>query len=317
MKIVLKESTNINQIQTLEFFLEDNDLIYERDGLNIFFPFYNKLILSIKNTFKFIERIEDGVVKIDEKLSIGGEKIVLMAGPCAVEKYDQLEEIASFIKDNKVSVLRGGAYKPRTSPHSFQGLKEEGLDILKQIGKKYELPIISEVMGIDKLDDFVKSVDIIQIGARNMQNFELLKAVGKTNKPVLLKRGFGNTIEELLYSAEYITNAGNHKVILCERGIRTFEHSTRYTLDLSVITSIKVRCNFPVVVDPSHAMGDYKLIEPMALAAIAAGADGLLIEVHNHPKEALCDKEQALKLNKFKKMIEKCQRIAIAINKTI
>ncbi len=253
-------------------------------------------------------------IKINN-LSIGGDRIIIIAGPCAVENREQLERIACGVK-GCASVFRGGAYKPRTSPDTFQGLSEKGIALLEEVKEKYSLPIVSEVTGINNLD-FFENIDILQIGARNMQNFELLKAVGKTNKPVLLKRGFSNTLDELLYSAKYIENEGNSNIILCERGIRTFENSTRFTLDLSAVAVLKERCSFPVIVDPSHALGHYEYVESMAKAAVAAGADGVMLEVHDDPENALCDGEESVTIDRFVKISESIGKIAKAVGRPL
>ena len=258
---------------------------------------------------------EDSVIQVGDYKIGGKEKIVVIGGPCSVEGKDAVLKIAKEIKDAGAQMIRGGAYKPRTSPYAFQGMGKEGIDILVEAREKYNLPIVSELMSIDKLDEFVENVDLIQIGARNMQNFDLLKAVGKTNKPILLKRGLANTIEEWIMSAEYIMAEGNPNIILCERGIRTFEKYTRNTLDLSVIPIIKERTHLPIIIDPSHATGDYKLIESMSLAAIAAGCDGLIIEVHDNPEAAWSDGAQSLKPKKFKNVIKKCRKIAQVIGR--
>ena len=229
---------------------------------------------------------------------IGDGSLCIMAGPCSVETEDQINFVAERVKAAGASFLRGGAFKPRTSPYSFQGLKAEGLDLLKGARKVTGLPIVTEIMRASHIDMF-ESVDIIQVGARNMQNFELLKELGKTDKPILLKRGLANTIEEWLMSAEYIMAGGNNKVILCERGIRTYETATRNTLDLSAVPVIKKLSHLPVIVDPSHATGKSWLVEQMALAAVAAGADVLMIEVHNDPRHALSDGAQSLTPDQF------------------
>jgi 3-deoxy-7-phosphoheptulonate synthase len=240
-----------------------------------------------------------------------------MAGPCSVESYEQVETIAKSVKESGATILRGGAFKPRTSPYAFQGMGVEGLQILRSVGDKYGLPIVSELMDTEHIDDFVKYVDIIQIGARNMQNFSLLKELGKINTPILLKRGFANTIEEWLMSAEYIMSGGNENVILCERGIRTFEPYTRNTLDISTIPVIKKLSHLPIVIDPSHAAGKWDLVESLSLASVAAGADGLIIEVHHKPEEAMSDGAQSLKPKKFEDLIVKARLIADAVDKTI
>lgn len=245
-----------------------------------------------------------------------GKDFVVIAGPCAVESEEQLMRIARAVKGVGASVLRGGAYKPRTSPDTFQGLFDEGLEIIKNVKKELDIPVVTEVTGINHIQNF-DDVDILQIGARNMQNFELLKAVGRTNKPVLLKRGFSNTIEELLLSAKYLESEGNDKIILCERGIRTFERSTRFTLDLSAVPVLKSLCDYPVIVDPSHAVGHYEYVESMAKAAVAVGADGVMIEVHDKPSEALCDGDESVTVERFGEIFEEMKKIAAAIGKTV
>ncbi len=248
---------------------------------------------------------------------IGGNRIVVMAGPCAIENKTLLVEIAKEVKSAGATFLRGGAFKPRTSPYAFQGLEEEGLKYLAETRERVGLPVITEVMDPRDIDMIVKYADILQIGARNMQNFRLLKDVGRCRKPVLLKRGISATIKEWLMSAEYIMAGGNHQVILCERGIRTYETATRNTLDLSAIPVLKQMTHLPVVVDPSHAVGKWDLVAPMAKAAVAAGADGLIIEVHSNPEEALCDGEQSLKPKNFKQLMDELRPIAVAIGRTI
>lgn len=260
---------------------------------------------------------EDTVVSV-KGIQIGGNNpVVIIAGPCSVEGESMMIENAIEIKEAGACMMRGGAYKPRTSPYAFQGLGEEGLKCMAKASKKTGLPVVSELMSTDKIDEFVKYVDVIQIGARNMQNFELLKAVGKLNKPVLLKRGLANTIEEWIMSAEYIMAGGNKNVILCERGIRTFEKYTRNTLDLSVVPIIKQKTHLPIIIDPSHATGDWRLVESMSLAAIAAGADGLLIEVHQNPECAWSDGQQSLKPEKFAQLVKKCKKVAKAIGRAV
>lgn len=242
--------------------------------------------------------------------TIGGKKLAIMAGPCSVESEQQILSIAEAVKASGAGFLRGGAFKPRTSPYSFQGLKKHGLELLKYARSLTGLPIVTEIMSTEFLDDFIEDVDIIQVGARNMQNFELLKQLGKTSKPILLKRGLSSTIEELLMSAEYIMAGGNERVILCERGIRTFEHYTRNTLDLSAIPAIKKLSHLPVIVDPSHAAGLWWMVEPLAKAAVAVGADGLIIEVHNDPENALCDGSQSIKPKRFDHLMQCLKAIA-------
>ena len=232
-------------------------------------------------------------------VKIGGGNFQIIAGPCSVESEEQVCEIAERVKAAGAGLLRGGAFKPRTSPYAFQGLKGDGLKLLMEAKEKTGLPIVSEIMNAVHIPMFEEAVDLIQVGARNMQNFELLKELGKTSKPILLKRGLANTIDEMLMSAEYIMAGGNENVILCERGIRTFETRTRNTLDLSAIPVLKKLTHLPVVIDPSHAMGYSHLVKPMAMAATVAGADGLMIEVHNNPAKALCDGPQSLTPDQF------------------
>lgn len=246
---------------------------------------------------------ENTVVPVGDK-TIGGENYAFIAGPCSVESEKQIIGIAEAVKKCGAVALRGGAFKPRTSPYDFQGLKSEGLKLLKKAKAETGLPIVTEIMSVKAVDDF-DGVDIIQVGARNMQNFELLKEVGKLGAPVLLKRGLVNTIDELLLSAEYIMSEGNKNVILCERGIRTFETLTRNTLDLGVIPLLKERTHLPVIVDPSHASGLKRLVKPLSLAAAAVGADGVMIEVHNDPIHALCDGAQAVTPEEFKEIVNK------------
>jgi len=249
--------------------------------------------------------------------SIGGNEVVVMAGPCSVESRDQTLEAAEAVVNAGAKVLRGGAYKPRTSPYSFQGLGEEGLKILKEASDITGLAIVTEVMSPDKVDLVAKYADILQVGARNMQNYSLLEAVGKSTRPVLLKRGLMSTVEELLMAAEYILANGNPNVMLCERGIRTFEKYTRNTLDISAVPIIKQLSHLPVIIDPSHACGKRELVEPMSKCAIAAGADGLIIEVHPHPEEALSDGAQSLHPEEFDELMSGLGAIALAVNRKI
>ena len=251
-------------------------------------------------------------------VQIGGKKLAVIAGPCSVETPEQIEGVAQAIKAAGATMLRGGAFKPRTSPYSFQGLQDKGLDMLCQAGKKAHLPVVTEIMSADKIDLFLEdNVDIIQIGARNMQNFELLKAVGKTRKPVLLKRGLSATIEEWLMSAEYIMAGGNRNVILCERGIRTFEKYTRNTLDLSAVLAVKHKSHLPIVVDPSHATGKRWMVEALSKAAIAAGADGVMIEVHNDPDKALCDGAQSITPDMFARLMDSLRQLAPIVGREL
>ena len=251
------------------------------------------------------------------KTSIGGKKIPVIAGPCAVESLAILMKIGKEVKKSGATFIRGGAFKPRSSPYSFQGLGEEGMKILSQTSKEVGLPVVTEIMDPRDIGVILKYADIIQIGARNMQNFRLLQEVGSHRKPVLLKRGLSATIKELLMAAEYIMSQGNNKVILCERGIRTFETATRNTLDLNAIPVLKKLSHLPVVVDPSHGAGKWDLVSPMAKAAVAAGADGLLIEVHTNPAEALSDGEQSLKPENFKVLMKELRLVARAVGRTM
>lgn len=241
-------------------------------------------------------------------IKIGAGNFAMIGGPCSIEGLDKLDEVAAAVKDAGANMLRGGAYKPRTSPYAFQGLGEEGLEILERVGAKYDLPVVTEVMAVDQVDLF-DGIDMYQIGARNMQNFDLLKAVGKTNKPVLLKRGMAASIEDLLMAAEYILAQGNPNVVLCERGIRTYETTTRNTLDLSAIPVLRSKTHLPIVIDPSHAVGKREWVESMAMAAVAAGCDGLIIEIHQNPDEAWSDGRQSLTLDAYKTLTSKVQAL--------
>ncbi|MDR1793999.1 MAG: 3-deoxy-7-phosphoheptulonate synthase [Erysipelotrichaceae bacterium] len=277
-------------------------------------------VTRIGAPYKLVNRLfhpQDTIVDVAGVKVGASEPMVIMAGPCAVEDREQLEEIAQGVKQAGARILRGGAYKPRTSPYSFQGLGEEALDLLVQAKQITGLPVVSELMDENQLELFEEKVDLIQIGARNMQNYALLKALGQTKKPVLLKRGFANTIEEWLMAAEYLASYGNPNIILCERGIRTFESATRNTLDLAVIPIIKKRSHLPIIIDPSHATGDWELVESAALAATAAGADGLIIEVHNHPEKAKSDGAQSLKIDNFTLLMEKCKAIAPVVGRRL
>ena len=258
----------------------------------------------------------DTIVKVKDVV-IGGKEVVVIAGPCVVENKKQIFETAHYVKALGAKILRGGAFKPRTSPYSFQGLGEEGLKLLAQAGEETGLPVVTEVMSVNQIELVGKYTDIFQVGARNMQNFELLKELGKIKKPILLKRGMSATIEELLLSAEYILSQGNYEVILCERGIRTFENYTRNTLDLSAVPALKRLSHLPVIVDPSHATGKWRLVSPMAKAAIAVGADGLLIEVHPDPKSSLSDGAQTLKLDTFTQLMKELRPIVQAVGREL
>lgn len=259
---------------------------------------------------------EDTIVKVNG-MKIGGNKLCIIAGPCSVESEEQIIELAKLVKESGANFLRGGAFKPRTSPYAFQGLRAEGLMYLKKAKEITGLPTVSEITNLVYLDLFMEYVDIIQVGARNMQNFELLKELGRVKKPVLLKRGFANTIEELLMSAEYLINGGNSEVILCERGIRTFETATRNTFDVSAIPILKHKTHLPVLADPSHASGWAYLVEPLSMAAIAAGADGLVIEVHSDPQHAKSDGQQSVTPMAFAEMMARLRPVAKAVEREL
>ena len=259
---------------------------------------------------------EDTVVTVGSA-KIGGGSFSVIAGPCSVESEAQICEVAEDVKRSGAALLRGGAFKPRTSPYSFQGMGTAGLELLLEAKKKTGLPIVTEIMDPRMAELFEEEVDVVQVGARNMQNFELLKEVGKMSKPILLKRGLSNTYEEWIMSAEYIMAAGNENVILCERGVRTFETYTRNTLDVSAIPAVKQMSHLPVIVDPSHAAGMYWMVEPLALAAVAAGADGLIIEVHNDPAHAKCDGQQSLTPHKFDALMHKVSAMVDLVGKTL
>jgi len=282
----------------------DRNMILRVDGVD--------KVLKVQEPFKkanILFKPEPSIINVDG-VKIGGKHLGIMAGPCSVESEEQIIEVAKAVKAAGGNFLRGGAFKPRTSPYSFQGLELDGLNLLKIAKKETGLGIVTELMSTDYIDDFVENVDVIQIGARNMQNFDLLKQIGRTKTPILLKRGLSATIEEWLMSAEYIMAGGNENVILCERGIRTFETATRNTLDLSAIPVVKRLSHLPIIVDPSHAGGYRYLVEPLAKAAIVAGADGLMIEVHNDPENALSDGQQSIKPEDFKILMDKIKILA-------
>ncbi len=276
-------------------------------------------IVPIMSPYKLVSReliSQDTVIDVDG-VSIGGNELVVMAGPCAVESEKQLMEVAVKVKEAGAKILRGGAYKPRTSPYSFQGLEEEGLKLLANVAKETGLKIVTEVVDTRDVELVSQYADILQIGARSMQNFRLLSECGKADRPVLLKRGLSATIEEWLMAAEYILSAGNPNVILCERGIRTFETATRNTLDINAIPVVKELSHLPIIVDPSHATGNWRWVEAAAKAAIAAGADGLMIEVHPDPSSASSDGPQSLKPEKFAELMKKLKPVAQAVNRSI
>ncbi|RKY34903.1 MAG: 3-deoxy-7-phosphoheptulonate synthase [Candidatus Omnitrophota bacterium] len=337
MIIVLKPNINeeekvkiIDKISSLGFKTNISEgvertvigVIGEEDKLRVqpleVFPGVEKVI-PVLAPYKLVSREfkpQDSIVKIKD-VEIGAKKIAIMAGPCAIESLESLREIASEISKTGVRILRGGAFKPRTSPYSFQGLGEEGLKIMQQVAKEFDLLTITEVIDSKDVDLVASYVDILQIGARNMQNFNLLKKVGKSKKPVVLKRGMMSTIKEFLMSAEYILSEGNFNVILCERGIRTFETMTRNTLDINAVPVIKQLSHLPIIVDPSHGTGKWGWVIPVSRAAIAAGSDGLLVEMHTHPEDALSDGVQSLNQKNFVKLIEQVKAIANAVNREI
>ncbi|MBP3940453.1 MAG: 3-deoxy-7-phosphoheptulonate synthase [Christensenellaceae bacterium] len=324
MIVVLKSNPNQKQLDNLMMWLRSMDLdIHASEGAKHtilgLVGDTSKVDIDLISALDIVDEVkriqepyknanrkfhpEDSVIDVNG-VKIGGGNFQIIAGPCSVETEEQICEVAKDVKASGATLLRGGAFKPRTSPYSFQGLENEGLRLLLEAKAMTGLPIVTEIMDISQLDLFGE-VDIIQVGARNMQNFMLLKELGKTNKPILLKRGLSSTLEELLMSAEYIMAGGNEKVILCERGIRTFETYTRNTLDLSAIPVLKRLTHLPIIIDPSHSTGKAALVEPMSLAATAAGADGLIIEVHNDPQHALCDGPQSITPAAFDKLSKK------------
>ena len=277
-------------------------------------------VMRVSEPYKKVNRKyhpDDTVVELAPGVTVGGRRLLVAAGPCSVESREQITAVAQAVKASGAQVLRGGAFKPRTSPYAFQGMGYEGLDLLEKARMATGLPVVTEIMDADDIGYFVEHVDVIQVGARNMQNFSLLKRLGKVNKPILLKRGLSATIEEWIMSAEYILAGGNENVILCERGIRTFETFTRNTLDLSAVLAVKRQSHLPVMVDPSHACGQAWMVERMSLAAIAAGADGLIIEVHNDPAHALCDGQQSITPEQFDGLMEKVGAVAECVGRTV
>ena len=335
MIIVLKNAATPEQINNFSYMLENSygvgvnrwdgvhstvlGLIGDTTKVDIEFIDAQDIVESVKRVqepYKKANRKfhpENTVIRINDNVTIGDGSLHIMAGPCSVESEEQIVQIAKDVQQSGATLLRGGAFKPRTSPYAFQGLKSEGLDLLKAARRETGLPIVTEIMRVSHIDMF-ENVDIIQVGARNMQNFELLKELGKIDKPILLKRGLSSTIEEWLMSAEYIMAGGNDKVMLCERGIRTYETFTRNTLDVSAIPIIKKLSHLPVIVDPSHASGKSWLVEPLAMAAVAAGADGLIIEVHNDPPHALSDGAQSLTPKQFDEVAKKVFALKTAMN---
>lgn len=338
MIIVMKQNAPLTAVENLETELNNRGFKVSRSQGE------SKVVLGlIGDTFKLDERDFLGnewvekVMRVQEPykrasrsfhpqnsiidvsgVKVGGKKLVVMAGPCSIETPEQIHTVAQAVKNSGASLLRGGAFKPRTSPYSFQGLREKGLDMLIEAAKDVQLPVVTELMSADKIGTFLeKKVDLIQIGARNMQNFDLLRAVGRLNVPVLLKRGLSATIDEWLMSAEYIMSEGNQNVILCERGIRTFEKATRNTLDLSAVTVVKRRSHLPVIVDPSHATGHRWMVDDMAMAAIAAGADGIMCEVHNDPEHAWCDGAESITPETFDHLMGRLRQLAPIVGREL
>lgn len=274
-------------------------------------------VMRIMAPYKLVSRevkSDDTLIDLDG-ITIGGKDIIMIAGPCAVESFEQIRSIALQVRDCGAHILRGGAFKPRSSPYSFQGLQEEGLRYMAEVREETGMKFVTEVITPADVELVSGYADIIQVGARNMQNYSLLQELGQCGKPVLLKRGFASTIEEWLMSAEYIMNGGNYQVILCERGIRTFETYTRNTLDISAIPIVKKLSHLPVIVDPSHSAGDWHLVNPLAKSAVAAGADGILVEVHHSPGEALCDGAQSLTIENYRRLIDELKPVATAVNR--
>ena len=277
-------------------------------------------VMHVAEPFKKANRMfhpDASTAKVGENVVIGGGKLCMIAGPCSVESSEQIIAVAKAVKDAGASLLRGGAFKPRTSPYAFQGLKYDGLKLLMEAREATGLPIVSEIMSPYDIEIFEEEVDLIQVGARNMQNFDLLRQLGKCRKPILLKRGLSATIEEWLMSCEYIMSGGNEQVVLCERGIRTFESYTRNTTDLSAVPAVKKLSHLPIIVDPSHATGKWWMVEPMARAAVAVGADGVMVEVHNDPEHALCDGQQSIKPEVFAQVMSELGKIAAAVGRWV
>jgi 3-deoxy-7-phosphoheptulonate synthase len=289
----------------------DNDLFLSMSGVDD--------VIQVSKPYKLVSReakLDDTVIRIG-KDEIGGNELAIIAGPCSVESRTQILEIAGMLSDLGVKFLRGGAYKPRTSPYSFQGLREEGLEYLKEAAVKTGMHVITEVKDTETLSLVAEHADILQVGSRNMYNYSLLERIGKLNKPVLLKRAFSATIEELMMAGEYVASQGNYQIIFCERGIRSFDQSTRNALDLNAVPLIKRLSHLPIIVDPSHGTGAWDLVTPMAQAAVAAGADGLMIEVHQDPTSALSDGFQSLRPDKFKLLLERLSRLAPLVGKSV
>lgn len=336
MVIVLKKNPNLKQVESLKSWLAGMNvgvqtiegeqqtimgLVGDTSAVEIELIQVLDIVESVKRIQEPYKRANrkfhpaDSVIELGDT-KIGADNFTVMAGPCSVESREQILEIAKEVKQSGAEILRGGAFKPRTSPYAFQGMRAEGIELLLEAKKETGLKIVTEIMEIAQLDLF-RDVDIIQVGARNMQNFELLKELGRAGKPILLKRGLSSTVQELLMSAEYIMAGGNNDVILCERGIRTFETATRNTLDLSCIPVLKEQSHLPVIVDPSHAVGIARYVKPMSFAAAAAGADGLIIEVHNDPQHALCDGQQSITPTGFGELTVKLNEILPSFGKKV
>ncbi len=335
MRVVMEKDATFKDVGQVIMLIENKDhrpfVVRDGDVVTICVPSIDdedlfaeiKALPKVKNLLPFSKpyrlvsrefRQSDTVVDVGG-VPVGGEEIILMAGPCAVESREQLLEAAGTVAECGAKVLRGGAFKPRTSPYSFRGLGEDGLKLLAEARDKFGLKVVTEVMSPMDVELVASYADIVQVGARNMQNFSLLELLGKIEKPVLLKRGMMSTMEELLMSAEYIISGGNSNIILCERGIRTFEKHTRNTLDITAVPALKTLSHLPVIVDPSHASGNVRYIEPLALAGVAAGADGLIIEVHPCPDKALCDGKQSLTPGGFTEMVKKLKAVAAAVGR--
>ncbi len=337
MIVVFKKDAPLNEIELLKDSLKQKGFhIHESQGENHYLiglvgdtSILDPSVLRAQTIVDKVVFVQEPYKKANRRFNpedlvvdvcghkLGGGYFSVIAGPCSVESRDQVLGIAKSVQASKAGLLRGGAFKPRTSPYSFQGMGEEGLKLLVEAKKETGLPIVTEIMSISQLEKYHDMIDVIQIGARNMQNFDLLKEAGQLRKPVLIKRGMSATLEELLMSAEYVLAGGNENVILCERGIRTFQKDTRNLLDLSAVPILKTKTHLPIIVDPSHATGVWSLVEPMSKAAVAAGADGLMIEVHNDPVNALCDGDQSIKPEKFDCLMEKIQKYLEIENKIL
>lgn len=332
MLITLDSKIKQNELNIIKDYLNNKNILFKAIDNNMYilkgdtYKLDEQSVLSLEGVkscirlskmyhLSSLDYKQKTVVKVGN-VSFGDKKIVFIAGPCSIDSKDLLFENCKILKESNVSVLRAGCYKPRTSPYFFQGLQKEGLKILTEMKEKFNMPVITEITDVNNLSLY-KDVDILQVGARNMKNYELLKALGKQEKPVLIKRGPESTIDELLLSAEYVLKEGNPNVILCERGIRSFEKHTRYVLDLAGVAALKRLTHLPVIVDPSHACGDYSLVESMIYASIMAGCDGIMVEVHNDPRRALSDGKQSLKASKIKDIVNKAKKMSQIIDRDI